>query len=325
MSYSGTTAVFPPGVATVNVSTIRTEGGPPPQYNNFIEYFRAEATNFDANLYKFKKFVRNAEWWTQSGSNYEDWDLGSNPYPGEGSSGALDFTDEKWWSSSGSPSSGHTVKKVTAYFAKKITVSVSHIGSGEAGISGRMEESVTDFNDMRFSLRAIPSVHWRFVEWRESGVAVSTDPYYYYRPDFTSPDSLQDRHFVAVFEPIPGDILVRAERFDYHYPGEVKINDSEWNDEVEVHITAGDGCVLEARPLDGCMFHHWLIDYYDEYRSEEFRTKRVVLSNIQSRLYCYAYFRRCTHLLVNSSTVGSPVRLVYDDRPGGTGKLVADY
>lgn len=84
---------------------------------------------------------------------------------------------------------------------------------------------------------------------------------------------------------------------------------------------------LTATPTANYRFVKWILR--DQYGDEDISTSSAIVVQITYRTNDYTYIAvfewNGTNLLVNSSNLGSPVQLVYDDRPGGSGLLVADY
>lgn len=85
---------------------------------------------------------------------------------------------------------------------------------------------------------------------------------------------------------------------------------------------------MTATPSAGYRFKHWIRksgeteEIISNVNVTTITVTRLTTTNIE---YIAVFEWDGTDLLVNSSNLGSPVKLVYDDTSGGTGKLIADY
>lgn len=89
-----------------------------------------------------------------------------------------------------------------------------------------------------------------------------------------------------------------------------------------------DDITLTATASPGWKFKHWILK--DRWGEEIVSTSFTITITVTYQLYYDVIYIAVfewdgTDLLVNSSNLGSPVQLVYDDASGGTGKLIADY
>lgn len=119
-------------------------------------------------------------------------------------------------------------------------------------------------------------------------------------------------NLVAVFEKDIGTVDVSV----FNGRGGVVSDGVHTGTSFSVTLPKGTVVTLTATPRQGFRFRKFKSSVFSIYDNPYQFTVKGNVSYV-------AFF--CSDLLVNSSTVGSPVRLVYDDRPGGTGKLVADY
>lgn len=97
--------------------------------------------------------------------------------------------------------------------------------------------------------------------------------------------------------------------------------DGEW-------FASGLTVTFTATPSSHYRFVKWTRgDKTTGYEYDYSTNNQITLEvGLQGQATFRAYFEwDGTNLLVNSSTLGSPVQLVYDDRSGGSGLLVADY
>jgi len=86
--------------------------------------------------------------------------------------------------------------------------------------------------------------------------------------------------------------------------GEHDVYNNPWETVADYTLSVGSWDLIE--------------EYYGTGRYAE--TYKTLGYNIEA-----VFSRPATNLLVNSFNKSSPVQLVYDDRPGGSGLLIADY
>lgn len=305
------TAVFDLGVtisATVygrGFGTVSINGGTPGRTGSGM-FFPGDIVTLDA-------FPEDQEW-----DYFDHWILGSDwehapAIPGAGAHYQITVTTSAHYGA---------VMGVYPFFTVRATAQTSDGGTvsidgGTAGADVRKAIKLSA-SSCSVSLSASPTgstPRYRFVRWAygsPTGATVSTSPDFVYTPD--NPQDGDIFRFYAIYEEF-NSVTTKATPAQGGYirpiPG------------TPYYYQIGSTVRVTATPREHWKFVKWIDKYGTTLGTDDIYE---FIMPAYSPVYIEGIFEwDGTDLLVNSSTAENPAKLVYDDRPGGSGLLVADY